>query len=203
MIRVSLFYFHFFSLWKIPIIDWRGFIYALYYLYPTYIASGIFIPNHLYPTPSASGKNTRYTSCTPSYNKRQTFTSIHSMAKTLKKASQNFSVFQPAYYVPILYYATTHSMLLHFLYLFSLRIFPAKSHKILLSTWYHPVYSVLFPPQNMDKSESNNTRYPPFSCPGTLGDEILYGVVRKEFLELAVELCRQGLVMCDDQCRFI
>ena len=55
----------------------------------------IYIPNHLYPTPSASGKNTRYTSCTPSYNKRQTFTSIHSIAKTLKKASQNFSVFQP------------------------------------------------------------------------------------------------------------
>ena len=52
----------------------------------------IFIPNHLYPTPSASGKNTRYTSCTPSYNKRQTFTSIHSIAKTLKKASRNFSV---------------------------------------------------------------------------------------------------------------
>ena len=41
--------------------------------------------------------------------------------------------------VPILYYATTHSMLLHFLYLISLPIFPAKSHKIIFSPWYHPV----------------------------------------------------------------
>ena len=85
----------------------------------------------------------------------------------------------------------------------SLRIFPAKSHKIILSTWYHLPYFVLFPPQNMDKSESNNTRYPPFSCPGTLGDEILYGIVREKFLELAVELRRQSLVMGDNQRRFI
>lgn len=142
----------------------------------------IYIPNHLYPTPSASGKTTRYTSCTPSYNKRQTFTSIHSIAKTLKKASQNFSVFQPAYYVSILYYATTHSMLLHFLYLFSLRIFPTKSHKIILSTWYHPIYLVLFAPQNMGKSAPNNTIYPPFSGSSTLGDKILHRVIREHLL---------------------
>lgn len=55
----------------------------------------IYIPNHLYPTPSASGKITRYTSCTPSYNKRQTFASIYSIAKTLKKASQNTSFSAP------------------------------------------------------------------------------------------------------------
>ena len=85
----------------------------------------------------------------------------------------------------------------------SLRIFPAKSHKIILSTWYHLPYFVLFSPQNMDKSAPNNTRYPPFSGSGTLGHEILYGVVREKFLELAVELCRQGLIVGNDQCRFI
>ena len=74
----------------------------------------------------------------------------------------------------------------------SLRIFPA-----------HLPYFVLFPPQNMDKSESNNTRYPPFSCPGTLGDKILHCVVREEFFKLAIELGRQGLVVGDDQRRFI
>ena len=132
----------------------------------------IYIPNHLYPTPSASGKNTCYTSCTPSYNKRQTFTSIHSIAKTLKKASQNFSVFQPPYYVPILYYATTHSMLLHFLYLISLRIFPAKSRKIILSVWYYPVRFVLFCPQNLDETARKSTKYTSFSGSGTLGDKI-------------------------------
>lgn len=116
----------------------------------------IYIPNHLYPTPSASGKITRYTSCTPLYNKRQTFTSIHSIAKTLKKASQNFSVFQPPYYVLILYYATTPSMLLHFLYLISLRIFELKKSQIpfihLVSS--HPFTSFLStnPVQNSTKS---------------------------------------------------
>ena len=85
----------------------------------------------------------------------------------------------------------------------SLRIFPAKSHKIILSTWSHLPYFVLFSPQNMDKSAPNNTRYPPFSGSGTLGDKILYGVVGEELLELAVELCRQGLVVRNDQCRFI
>ena len=36
-----------------------------------------------------------------------------------------------------------------------------------------------------------------------VGDEILYGIVREKFLELAVELCRQGLVMGNNQCWFI
>ena len=85
----------------------------------------------------------------------------------------------------------------------SLRIFPAKSHKIILSTWYHLPYFVLFSPQNMDKSAPNNTSYPLFSVPGTLGDEILHGVVREELLELAVELRRQCLVVCNNQRRFI
>ena len=163
----------------------------------------IYIPNHLYPTPSASGKNTRYTSCTPSYNKRQTFTSIHSMAKTLKKASQNFSVFQPAYYVPILYYATTHSMLLHFLYLISLRILPAKSHKIILSAWYHPVRLVSFCPQNLDETARKDTRYTSFSGPGTLGDEIFDRIRWKKVFKFAVELCCQGFIVCNNQCRLI
>ena len=163
----------------------------------------IYIPNHLYPTPSASGKITRYTSCTPSYNKRQTFTSIHSIAKTLKKASQSFSMFQPPYYVPILYYATTHSMLLHFLYLISLRIIPAKSHKIILSAWYHPVRLVSFCTQNLDETARKNTRYTSFSGPGTLGDKVLYGVMRKEFLEFTVELRGKCLIVGDNNRRFI
>ena len=54
----------------------------------------------------------------------------------------------------------------------TLRILPAKSHKIFLSIRHYPVYLVLFPPQNMDKSAPNNTRYPPFSGSGTLGDKI-------------------------------
>lgn len=122
----------------------------------------IYIPNHLYPTPSASGKITRYTSCTPSYNKRQTFTSIHSIAKTLKKASQNFSVFQPPYYVLILYYATTPSMLLHFLYLISLRIFELKSHKFHSSTSYHLIHLLLFYPQILYKTLLNPAKYHAF-----------------------------------------
>ena len=85
----------------------------------------------------------------------------------------------------------------------SLRIFPAKSHKIILSTWSHLPYFVLFSPQNMDKSAPNNTRYPPFSGSGTLGDEILYSIVREKFLELTVELGRQSLVMSNDKRRFI
>ena len=55
----------------------------------------------------------------------------------------------------------------------------------------------------MDKSESNNTRYTPFSGPGTLGDKILHCVIREEFFELAVKLRRQRLVVSDDQRRFI
>ena len=55
----------------------------------------------------------------------------------------------------------------------------------------------------MDKSESNNTRYPPFSCPGTLGDKVLHRIVGEELLELAVELCRQCLVVRNDQRWFI
>ena len=85
----------------------------------------------------------------------------------------------------------------------SCRIIIAKSHKIILSTWYHLIYFILFSPQNMDKSEPNNTSHPLFSVPGTLGDEILYGIVREKFLELAVELRRQSLIVRNDQRRFI
>ena len=48
-----------------------------------------------------------------------------------------------------------------------------------------------------------NIPYSSFSVSDTLGDEILYGVVRKKFLELAVELCSQSLVVGDDKRRFI
>ena len=85
----------------------------------------------------------------------------------------------------------------------SLRISPAKSHKIILSTWYHLPYFVLFSPQNMDKSAPNNTRYPPFSGSGTLGDKVLHSIVRKKLLELAVELRCQRLIVGNDQRGFI
>lgn len=85
----------------------------------------------------------------------------------------------------------------------SLRIFPAKSHKIILSTWSHLPYFVLFSPQNMDKSAPNNTRYPPFSGSGTLGDKIFHCIVRKKRLKLAVQLRRQRLVMRQNQRRLI
>ena len=58
----------------------------------------------------------------------------------------------------------------------SCRIIIAKSHKIILSTWYHLIYFILFSPQNMDKSEPNNTSYPLFSVPGTLFFEIFFCV---------------------------
>ena len=49
------------------------------------------------------------------------------------------------------------------LYLFfSLRIFPAKSHKIILSAWYHPVRFILFCPQNPTAQKSTRyTFFPP------------------------------------------
>ena len=87
--------------------------------------------------------------------------------------------------------------------LFSLRIIPAKSHKIILSAWYYPVRLVSFCPQNLDGTARKSTKYTSFSGSGTLGDEILYGVVREEFLELTIELCRQSFVMSNDQRRFI
>lgn len=43
--------------------------------------ASIYIPNHLYPTPSASGKITCYVSFTPLHSQRQTFTFIHSIAE--------------------------------------------------------------------------------------------------------------------------
>ena len=42
-----------------------------------------------------------------------------------------------------------------------------------------------------------------FFRPRIVGDKILHCVVREEFLELPVELRRQGLIMGDDQRRFI
>ena len=87
--------------------------------------------------------------------------------------------------------------------LFSLRIIPAKSHKIILSAWYYPVRLVSFCPQNLDGTARKSTKYTSFSVPGTLGDKILHGIVWKKFLKLTVELCRQSLVVCDDQRRFI
>ena len=72
-----------------------------------------------------------------------------------------------------------------------------------MSAWYYPVRLVSFCPQNLDGTARKNTKYTSFSASGTLGHEILYGVVREKFLELTVELCRQCFVMSDDQRRFI
>ena len=90
------------------------------------------------------------------------------------------------------------------LYLFfSLRIFPAKSHKIILSAWYYPVRLVSFCPQNMDETTRKSTRYISFSDPGTLGDKVLHRVIWEEFLKLPVELRRQGFIVGDNKRRFI
>ena len=87
--------------------------------------------------------------------------------------------------------------------LFSLRIIPAKSHKIILSAWYYPVRLVSFCPQNLDGTARKSTKYTSFPGSGTLGDKIFHRVVREKFLELTVELRRQGLVVSDDQRGFI
>ena len=86
------------------------------------------------------------------------------------------------------------------LYLFfSLRIFPAKSHKIILSAWYYPVRLVSFCPQNMDETTRKSTRYISFSGSGTLGDKILHCVLGEELLKLTVELRCEGFIVCNDQ----
>ena len=69
--------------------------------------------------------------------------------------------------------------------------------------WYHLVRLVSLCPQNPDETARNNTRYTSFFGSGTLGDKVFNRIVREKFLELTVELCRQGLVMSDDQRRFI
>ena len=53
----------------------------------------------------------------------------------------------------------------------------------------------------MDKSEPNNTRYPPFSGPGTLGDEVLHGVFGEKLAELRAKLRRERLVVREHQRR--
>ena len=72
-----------------------------------------------------------------------------------------------------------------------------------MSVWYYPVRFVLFCPQNLDETARKSTKYTSFSGSGTLGDKILYGIVRKELLELTVELRGQCLIMRNDQSRFI
>ena len=42
-----------------------------------------------------------------------------------------------------------------------------------------------------------------FFRPRIVGHKVLYGIVRKKFLELTVELCRQSLVMSNDKRWFI
>lgn len=53
----------------------------------------------------------------------------------------------------------------------------------------------------MDKSAPNNTKYPPFPGPGTLGDKILHRVLREKFLEFPIKLPGQRLVVGDHQRR--
>lgn len=87
--------------------------------------------------------------------------------------------------------------------LFSLRIIPAKSHKIILSAWYYPVRLVSFCPQNLDGTARKSTKYTSFSGSGTLGDKILHGVIREHLLEFSVQLSGQCFIMGDDQCGFL
>ena len=156
-----------------------------------------YIPIHLYPTPSASGKRLVIL-----FVPRRITDGNHLF---LYIVSQKIKKVNPIFCISIAILCTCIILRNHPFYAtgISLRILPAKSHKIIFSTWYHPIYFVLFPPQDMDKSEPNNTRYPPFSSSGTLGDKVLHSIVREKLLELAVELCRQGLIMGDDQRRFI
>ena len=66
-----------------------------------------------------------------------------------------------------------------------------------MPAWYHSVRLVSFCPQNPNSTARKNTRYTLLSGSGTLGDEILYSVVREKFLELTVELRHQSLVVGD------
>ena len=152
-----------------------------------------YIPIHLYPTLSASGKKLVIL-----FVSRRITDGNHLL---LYIVSQKYKKVNPIFCISVTILCTCIILRNHQFYAtgISLRIFPAKSHKIILSTWYHPVYSVLSPPQNMDKSEPNNTRYPPFSDPGTLGDKVFHCVVRKKFLELAVKLCSQSFIVCNDK----
>ena len=85
----------------------------------------------------------------------------------------------------------------------SITNFSCKSHKIILSAWYHPVRLVSFCTQNLDETARKNTRYTSFSGPGTLGHKILHRVLREELLKLAVELRREGFIVGDDQRRLV
>ena len=68
-----------------------------------------------------------------------------------------------------------------------------------MSAWYHPVRLILFYPQNPDETARKNTKYTSFFGSGTLGDKILHGILRKELLELAVELRSQRLIVSNDK----
>lgn len=83
--------------------------------------------------------------------------------------------------------------------LFSLRIIPAKSHKIILSAWYYPVRLVSFCPQNLDGTARKSTKYTSFSGSGTLGDKIFHCVIREHLLEFSIQLGGQCFIMGDDQ----
>ena len=85
----------------------------------------------------------------------------------------------------------------------SLRIFPAKSHKIILSAWYHPVRFVLFCPQNLDETTRKSSKYTSFSVPGTLGDKVFNRIVREELFEFTIQLRCQCLIMGNNQCRLV
>ena len=157
----------------------------------------VYIPNHLYPTPSASGKKLVIL-LVPRRITDGKHLLLYIVPQKLKKVNQTFFISIAILCTCIIlrncqFYATA----------ISLRILSAKSHKIILSAWYHPVRLVSFCTQNPDETARKNTRYTSFSGPGTLGDKIFRCIVWKKFLKLTVELCRQSLVVCDDQCRFI
>lgn len=55
----------------------------------------------------------------------------------------------------------------------------------------------------MDETTLKSTRYSSFSRLGTLTDEILHRVIRKELFKLPIELRRQSLIVRDDQRRLV
>ena len=73
----------------------------------------------------------------------------------------------------------------------------SKSHKIILFAWYRPARLVSFCPQNPEETARTFFRL------GTLTHEIFYVIVHEKFLELAIALYCQCLVVCGNQCRFI
>ena len=112
---------------------------------------------------------------------------LYIVPQKLKKVNQTFLYFNR--YTMYLYYITQLSVLCYCNLITNSSCKKSQNHFVRL------VSSSPFSPILSTKSGRNST--------GTLGDKIFHCIVWKKFLKLTVELCRQSLVVCDDQCRFI